>query len=73
MVWVALPELIRVCLYQCACGSAGIKSLAGTTRLSLLFQGVALSLWHVGGAPWKPSWSWNQPLEPWFCAVCETP
>lgn len=38
MVWVALPELIEVCLYHRACGSTGIKSLTGTVGLSLQWE-----------------------------------
>lgn len=35
MVWVALPELIGVCLYHRACG---IKSLTGSVGLSLQWE-----------------------------------
>lgn len=46
---------------------------SSTCHLQMCCRDVALSLWRIGEAPWKPSWSWNQPLEPCFCAVYETP
>lgn len=85
MVWVALPEPIRVCLYHSASSSWNKIPAVGAAAcdapswalLQLLsptdvFQSMALSLWYIGEAPWKPSWSWNQTLEPCFYAVYES-